>query len=208
MFLLQPNGSGGSTSTPSATTSRSIGESVLVAGDSRAAQGPRPQRAAGPRHRLRAGPRRTRAGSASRTSTTRRATSARRGRRPSPAEAARRHSGTAAARPRRPRSAVVAVVAGDGLAAIFRDFGVAAVVHGGQIGQPEHRRAARGDHGRRRPRGHRPAEQPERGPRRAPGRRHGRSAGRRRPDTQRRRGLRRPPRARSEPRRDGQRRAR
>lgn len=35
-----------------------------------------------------------------------------------------------------PRLAVVAVVAGDGLAAIFRDFGVAAVVGGGQSANP------------------------------------------------------------------------
>ena len=35
-----------------------------------------------------------------------------------------------------PPLAVVAVVAGEGLAAIFRDFGVAAVVHGGQSANP------------------------------------------------------------------------
>ena len=34
------------------------------------------------------------------------------------------------------RLAVIAVTAGDGLAAIFRDFGVAAVVQGGQTSNP------------------------------------------------------------------------
>ena len=42
----------------------------------------------------------------------------------------------AAARRGRPALGVVAVVAGDGLAAIFRDFGVAAVVQGGQSANP------------------------------------------------------------------------
>ena len=53
----------------------------------------------------------------------------------------RRRSGTVAAStdgdsPDAPALAVIAVVAGDGLAAIFRDFGVAAVVQGGQSANP------------------------------------------------------------------------
>ena len=109
----------------------SIGESVLVAGDAPGAQGPRPQRAAGPGHRLRPdaglaepdqrreprqpGPRRPRDA----------------GGRVHAADGADRTAPTRSAdrRPRRRRRdacplAVVAVAAGDGLAAIFRDFGV------------------------------------------------------------------------------------
>ena len=178
------------------------------------AQGPRPQRAAGRGGRLRPGRSGRSAGSASRTSTTRRATSARPGRPRSPPPSAggraplgaRPLGGDAPPTSTAPALGVVAVAAGDGLAAIFREFGVAAVVRGGQIDEPQHRRAARGDRRRRRPRGHGPAQQPERRPRGAPGRRHGRSAGRRRPDPQRRRGLRGAPRPRPEPRRRGQRR--
>ena len=145
------------------------------------AQGPRPQRAAGPRHRLRAGARRRSAGSASRTSTTRRATSARRRRRRSrPARCdsrrrrplpTRRAPAEPTAADRAPASAVVAVVAGDGLAAIFRDFGVAA----GRPAAASRRTRAPASCSRRSTavdaaRGHRPAQQPERRPRRAPGR--------------------------------------
>jgi hypothetical protein len=46
-------------------------------------------------------------------------------------------SGNGAGSPRElPDLAVIAVTAGDGLAAIFRDFGVAEVVHGGQASNP------------------------------------------------------------------------
>ena len=50
---------------------------------------------------------------------------------PPPAAVAARDNGAGA-----PALAVVAVAAGDGLAAIFRDFGVAAVVQGGQSANP------------------------------------------------------------------------
>ena len=85
MFLLQPNGSGGLDVDAIRDHLESIGESVLVAGDSRALKvhvhNERPDLVIG----LRAERRRRSAGSASRTSTTRRATSARRAPRPSPA---------------------------------------------------------------------------------------------------------------------------
>ena len=51
-------------------------------------------------------------------------------------EAAARARSTAATPTEAPALGVVAVVAGDGLAAIFREFGVAAVVHGGQTTNP------------------------------------------------------------------------
>jgi len=44
--------------------------------------------------------------------------------------------GRATARAEAPALGVLAVAPGDGLAAIFRDFGVAAVVHGGQTANP------------------------------------------------------------------------
>ena len=59
-----------------------------------------------------------------------------------PVEHAARPAAASGAGERRPTAAdasplgVVAVVAGDGLAAIFRDFGVAAVVRGGQTANP------------------------------------------------------------------------
>jgi hypothetical protein len=159
---------------------RSIGESVLVAGDA-GAQGPRPQRAAGPRRRLRAerralsrisienldnqarDVRETRAAAF----TGERGGRRRPGRRDTPVGA------PAPGAPRRP-SGVVAVVAGDGLAAIFRDFGVAAVVRAASRPTRAPASCSRRSGGRR-PRDHRPAEQPERRPRRAPGRVDGRS---------------------------------
>lgn len=52
-----------------------------------------------------------------------------------PAEAVAGSNGTSAAG-RLPALGVLAVAAGDGLAAIFRDFGVAGVVHGGQSANP------------------------------------------------------------------------
>ena len=73
--------------------------------------------------------------------------------------------------------------------------------------EPEHRGAARGHPSGGGPGDHRPAQQSERRPRGAPGGRHGRSPGRRRPDAQRGRGLRGAPRPRPEPGRGHQRRA-
>ena len=87
--------------------------------------------------------------------------------------------------------AVVAVVAGDGLAAIFREFGVAAVVQGGQSANPSTGELLAAIGAVERPRDHAAAQQPERRPRRPPGGRDDRSAGRRRPDPQRRRRVRR-----------------
>ena len=70
------------------------------------------------------------------------------GRRPPGAATAartrRRHGTRLGAGRRRSRWASSPSSAGDGLAAIFRDFGVAGVVQGGQTVEPEHRRAARG----------------------------------------------------------------
>ena len=124
----------------------SIGESVLVAGDARALKvhvhNERPDLVIG--YGLTLG---RSAGSASRTSTTRPGTFARRGppsspvRRREPAASASRGRPSRARAGRRParstcRSGVVAVASGDGLAAIFRDFGVAAVVQGGQSANP------------------------------------------------------------------------
>ena len=130
--------------------------------------------------------------SASRTSTSRRATCAKRTPRPSRrrrrAESARDGAdagtrGPAAGASHRRGTladlAVVAVAAGEGLAAIFRDFGVSRVVLGGQTANPstgELLEAVKSVHARE---VLRPAEQPERRPRRAPGRGAGRPARRR-----------------------------
>ena len=134
-----------STSTPSATTSRSIGESVLVAGDGRALKvhvhNERPDLVIGYGLSV---------GALSRISVenldnqardvreTRAAAFTERARRAAAPSAARRGTGAAPAAARRSRRpcGVVAVAAGDGLAAIFRDFGVAAVVQGGQSANP------------------------------------------------------------------------
>ena len=70
-----------------------------------------------------------------------------------------------------PELAVVAVAAGDGLAAIFRDFGVAAVVQGGQSANPSTGELLEAVRARSTPGGPAPAEQPERRPGRPPGRR-------------------------------------
>ncbi len=91
-----------------------------------------------------------------------------------------------------PALAVIAVTAGDGLAATFRDFGVATVVQGGQSANPSTGRAARRRPGGTRTGGAAAAQQPERRPRRPPGRRDERSAGIGRPDPQCRRRVRRP----------------
>ena len=214
MFLLQPNGSGGLDVDAIREHLESIGESVLVAGDSRALKvhvhNERPDAVVAYGLGL---------GTLSRISIENLDNQARDVRETraaafTAAEAPVAVDGRGARaleRPPTPTEApalgVVAVVAGDGLAAIFHEFGVAAVVPGGQTDEPQHRRAARGHPRGGGPRGHRPAQQPERRPRGAPGGRHGRSAGRRRPDPQRGRGLRGPPRPRPEPRRGRQRRA-
>ena len=96
----------------------------------------------------------TSAGSPSRTSTTRPRTSARRARPSSPGRRLHRRPRRASLRPGVPAGdlrqaatapgptsdlpslAVIAVTAGEGLAAIFRDFGVASVVEGGQSSNP------------------------------------------------------------------------
>jgi hypothetical protein len=100
-----------------------------------------------------------------------------------------------------PDLAVVAVTAGDGLAAIFRDFGVASVVQGGQSANPSTGELleAVGQGGPAAP------QQPERDPRRPPGGVDDRPTRPGRPDPQRRRRLRRAARARP---RDGCRRQR
>ena len=79
----------------------------------------------------------------------------------------------------------MAVVAGDGLAAIFREFGVAAVVQGGQSANPSTGELLEAIEARRRARDPAPAQQPERHPGRAPGRPDDRPPGRRRPDPER-----------------------
>src|SRR3954470_24820054 len=139
MFLLQPNGSGALDVDAIRGHLESIGDSVLVAGDSRALKvhvhNERPDLVVG--YGLSQGVlsrisvenldnqardvRETRAAAFTGTDApgpgfTRLAPS------PPPSDA--------------PALAVVAVVAGDGLAAIFRDFGVAAVVSGGQTSNP------------------------------------------------------------------------
>ena len=170
------------------------------------AQGPRPQRAARPRHRLRA---RARVDEPDqrrepRQPGTRRARDAGRGlhRRLGVGWRVTRHRRAPTGSPARPSTAptdgadapalaVIAVTAGDGLAAIFRDFGVAAVVQGGQSANPstgELLEAVRAVAGARGPAA---AQQPERRPRRSPGRGDERAAGLGRPDPQCRRGVRR-----------------
>ena len=145
MFLLQPNGSGSLDVDAIRDHLESIGESVLVAGDARALKvhvhNERPDLVIG--FGLSVGAlsrisvenldnqardvRETRAA----TFTSVAATAATAGLRPLEPAPHRQP-------PRRvaPALGVVAVVAGDGLAAIFRDFGVAAVVQGGQSANP------------------------------------------------------------------------
>ena len=136
MFLLQPNGSGSLDVDAIRDHLESIGESVLVAGDSRALKvhvhNERPDLIVG--YGLGIGTlsrisienldnqardvRETRA--AAFTGTT-------------PTEPSER---TTPAASEVPALGVVVVAAGDGLAAIFRDFGVAAIVPGGQSANP------------------------------------------------------------------------
>jgi DAK2 domain fusion protein YloV len=149
MFLLQPNGSGGLDVDAIRDHLESIGESVLVAGDRRALKvhvhNERPDLVIG--YGLTVGAlsrisienldnqardvRETRAAAfTSEAATTTRATTVQST--VSHAAAPPTASSLAAA----PALGVVAVVAGDGLGAIFRDFGVAAVIEGGQSANP------------------------------------------------------------------------
>ena len=140
MFLLQPNGSGNLDVDAIRDHLESIGESVLVAGDSRALKihvhSERPDLVVG--YGLSVGAlsrisidnldnqakdvRETRAAGFTAEA-------------PS-ASVAVAGEGLATATTETPVLAVVAVAAGDGLAAIFRDFGVASVVKGGQSANP------------------------------------------------------------------------
>ena len=138
MFLLQPNGSGGLDVDAIRDHLESIGESVLVAGDSRALKihvhNERPDLVVGYGLSV---------GGLSRISIENLDNQARDIRE---TRAASFTNDTAApARPGATSTAptteaaglgVIAVVAGDGLAAIFRDFGVATVIDGGQSANP------------------------------------------------------------------------
>ncbi len=143
MFLLKPNGSGSLDVDAIRDHLESIGESVLVAGDSRALKihvhNERPDLVVGYGLSV---------GALSRISVENLDNQARTLREaqaaaftsdapPSPAPRA----GSDASTPTGPATeapalGVVAVTAGDGLAAIFHDFGVAAVVQGGQSANP------------------------------------------------------------------------
>jgi dihydroxyacetone kinase-like predicted kinase len=140
MFLLQPNGSGGLDVDAIRDHLESIGESVLVAGDRRALKihvhNERPDLVVGFGLSV---------GALSRISIENLDNQARDIREtraaaftseaPTGAPAAS-DAAVGAAPVAAPALGVVAVVAGDGLAAIFRDFGVAAVVQGGQSANP------------------------------------------------------------------------
>jgi uncharacterized protein len=150
MYLLQPNGSGSLDVDAIRDHLESIGESVLVAGDSRALKihvhNERPDLVVA--YGLGIGTlsrisienldnqardiRETRAAAFTGSETGDGATPGRSA--PDAAAAARR--GVTATAVEVPALGVVAVAPGDGLAAIFRDFGVAAVVHGGQSDNP------------------------------------------------------------------------
>jgi DAK2 domain fusion protein YloV len=146
MFLLQPNGSGSLDVDAVRDHLESIGESVLVAGDSRALKvhvhNDRPDLVVGYGLSV---------GALSRISIENLDNQARDVRESRAAAFTGDGSGattatakpakTAIAKPARtatetPALGVLAVAAGDGLAAIFRDFGVASVVDGGQSANP------------------------------------------------------------------------
>src|SRR6185436_12437542 len=140
MFLLQPNGSGGLDVDAIRDHLESIGESVLVAGDRRALKvhvhNERPDLVIGYGLSV---------GALSRISIENldnqardiRETRAAAFTSEAPVAAPTTPDPVAKAAPvAAPALGVVAVVAGDGLAAIFRDFGVAAVVQGGQSANP------------------------------------------------------------------------
>jgi dihydroxyacetone kinase-like predicted kinase len=139
MFLLQPNGSGNLDVDAIRDHLESIGESVLVAGDSRALKihvhSERPDLVVGYGLSV---------GALSRISIENLDNQARdvretraaafTGEAPAAREAPPREASVATAGT--PALGVVAVAAGDGLAAIFRDFGVNSVVRGGQSANP------------------------------------------------------------------------
>ena len=142
MFLLQPNGSGSLDIDAIRDRLQSLGESVLVAGDSRALKvhihNERPDLIVGYGLSI---------GVLSRISIENLDNQARDVRETRAAAFTGAEPTDAPAHPASPKTAtalateapalgVVAVVAGDGLAAIFRDFGVAAVVQGGQSANP------------------------------------------------------------------------
>ncbi len=144
MFLLQPNGSGTLDVDAIRDHLESIGESVLVAGDRRALKvhvhNDRPDAVVAYGLGL---------GTLSRISIENLDNQARDVRETRAAAftgaevastdgfaATHASATTATAAPVTPALGVIAVVAGDGLAAIFRDFGVAAVVPGGQTSNP------------------------------------------------------------------------
>jgi len=139
MFLLQPNGSGALDVDAIRDHLQSIGESVLVAGDQRALKvhvhNERPDEVIAYGLGV---------GVLSRISIENLDNQARDIRETRAAAFTEALAGTDAAYPavtgpttvQTPALGVVSVVAGDGLAAIFRDFGVAAVVAGGQSSNP------------------------------------------------------------------------
>jgi DAK2 domain fusion protein YloV len=134
MFLLQPNGSGSLDVDAIRDHLESLGVSVLVAGDSRALKvhvhNERPDLVVG--YGLSQG-------TLSRISIENLDNQAKDVRETRAAAFASESGGSATATASAtdaPALAIVAVVAGDGLAAIFRDFGVAAVVQGGQSANP------------------------------------------------------------------------
>jgi len=139
MFLLQPNGSGALDVDAIRDHLQSIGESVLVAGDQRALKvhvhNERPDEVIAYGLGV---------GVLSRISVENLDNQARDIRETRAAAFTEALAGTDAAYPavtgpttvQTPALGVVSVVAGDGLAAIFRDFGVAAVLAGGQSSNP------------------------------------------------------------------------
>ncbi len=131
MFLLQPNGSGSLDVDAIRDHLESIGDSVLVAGDSRALKvhvhNERPDLVVGFGLSM---------GALSRISIENLDNQARDVRESRAAAFTDGGSDRGGVAVEVPALAVVAVVAGDGLAAIFRDFGVAAVVQGGQSANP------------------------------------------------------------------------
>jgi DAK2 domain fusion protein YloV len=160
MFLLQPNGAGALDVDSIRDHLESIGESVLVAGDSRALKvhvhNDRPDLVVG--FGLSVGTlsrisienldnqardvRETKAAAFTGTAVADPPTAtASSGERPT-GTAVDRRAGTAVDRPapatssEAPALGILAVAPGDGLAAIFHDFGVAGVVHGGQTANP------------------------------------------------------------------------
>ena len=147
MYLLQPNGSGGLDVDAIRDHLETIGESVLVAGDSRALKihvhNERPDLVVAYGLGI---------GTLSRISIENLDNQARDVRETraaaftasepvdagpaSPAASSAATEPVAAVATEAPALGVVAVAPGDGLAAIFRDFGVAAVIHGGQSDNP------------------------------------------------------------------------